>query len=107
MMTPEQYIESLRQQKKEVYFMGERVENVVDHPAMRPHINAAAVTYRLACDPKHEDVASATSHLTGNKINRWTHIPQNQEDLVKKVKMLRLSVRLPARASSGASAWTA
>lgn len=94
MMTPEQYIESLRQQKKEVYFMGERVENVVDHPAIRPHINAAAVTYQLACDPETEDVAAATSHLTGRKINRWTHIPQNQEDLVKKVMMLRAVGRI-------------
>jgi 4-hydroxybutyryl-CoA dehydratase/vinylacetyl-CoA-Delta-isomerase len=91
MMTAEQYIESLRQQKKEVYFMGERVENVVDHPAMRPHINAAAVTYQLASDPEFTHLASATSHLTGRKINRWTHIPQNQEDLVKKAMMLRVA----------------
>ncbi|OUM87950.1 MAG: 4-hydroxybutyryl-CoA dehydratase [Bacillus thermozeamaize] len=91
MMTPEQYINSLREQKKEVYFMGQRVENVVDHPAMRPHINSAAVTYQLACDPAYEHLATAVSHLTGRKINRWTHIPQNQEDLVKKVMMLRVA----------------
>lgn len=91
MMTPEQYIESLRKQKKEVYFMGEKVDNVVDHPAMRPHINAASVTYKLATDKEYEEFGSAISHLTGNKINRWTHIPQNQEDLVKKVKMLRIA----------------
>jgi 4-hydroxybutyryl-CoA dehydratase/vinylacetyl-CoA-Delta-isomerase len=33
---------------------------------------------------------TATSHLTGEKVNRFTHIPQNSDDLVKKVKMLRL-----------------
>jgi 4-hydroxybutyryl-CoA dehydratase/vinylacetyl-CoA-Delta-isomerase len=33
---------------------------------------------------------TATSHLTGKKINRFTHIAQSAEDLVKKVKMLRL-----------------
>lgn len=91
MMTADQYLESLRLQKKEVYFMGERIENVVDHPAIRPHINAAAVTYQIATDPRHEDLASATSHLTGRKINRWTHIPQNREDLVKKAMMLRVA----------------
>lgn len=91
MMTPEQYIESLRLQNKEVYFMGERVENVVDHPAMRPHINAASVTYQIANDPQHAELATAKSHVTGRKINRWTHIPQNQEDLVKKAKMLRVA----------------
>lgn len=89
MMTPEQYIESLRSQKKEVYFMGKRVDNVVDHPAMRPHINSASVTYLLGTDPQYQHLGTAVSHLTGNTINRWTHIPQNQEDLVKKAQMLR------------------
>ncbi|MCP3775756.1 4-hydroxybutyryl-CoA dehydratase [Paenibacillus sp. MZ04-78.2] len=91
MMNVEAYIESLRRQKKVVYFMGERVDNVVDHPAMRPHIHSAAVTYQLAHDPQHEHLAVATSHLTGRKINRWTHIPQNQDDLVKKAMMLRVA----------------
>lgn len=91
MMTQEEYIESLRKQKKEVYFMGERVENVVDHPAMRPHINAASVTYKLGTEEEYEELGSATSHLTGKKINRWIHIPQNQEDLVKKAMMLRVA----------------
>lgn len=91
MMNGAQYIESLRQLKTEVYFMGRRVESVVDHPAMRPHVNAAAVTYDLAANPETADLGSAVSHLTGRRINRWTHIPQNQEDLVKKVKMLRVA----------------
>lgn len=94
MMTGSQYIESLRELKTEVYFMGARVEGVVDHPAIRPHINAAAVTYDLAHDPAYRDLARATSHLTAREINRWTHIPQGQEDLVKKVKMLRMAGRI-------------
>lgn len=89
MMTGAEYIESLRKLKTEVYFMGKRVEAVVDHPAMRPHINAAAATYDLATSPETAELGSAISHLTGRRINRWTHIPQNQDDLVKKVKMLR------------------
>lgn len=89
MMTGSQYVESLRGLKTEVYFMGERVGSVVDHPAIRPHVNAAAVTYDLANDPRTADLGSATSHLTGRKINRFTHIPQGQDDLVRKVKMLR------------------
>lgn len=94
MMTGAEYIESLRKLKTEVYFMGKRVENVVDHPAIRPHINAAAATYDMATNPETAELGSAISHLTGNRINRWTHIPQNQEDLVKKVKMLRVVGRV-------------
>ena len=84
-----EYIESLRSLKPEIYFMGERIASVVDHPATRPHVNAAAMTYELALDPQYEDLLTATSHLSGAKINRFTHIPQSTDDLVRKVKMLR------------------
>jgi 4-hydroxybutyryl-CoA dehydratase/vinylacetyl-CoA-Delta-isomerase len=94
MMTGSQYIESLRELKTEVYFMGERIDSVVDHPAIRPHINSAAVTYDIATDPQYGDLARATSHLTGRPINRWTHVPRNQDDLVKKAKMMRVAGRI-------------
>ncbi|HHV71700.1 MAG TPA: 4-hydroxybutyryl-CoA dehydratase [Clostridia bacterium] len=87
--TAEEYVESLRKLNLEVYFMGERIENPVDHPAIRPHINSAAVTYQFAHDPEYEDLATAVSHLTGKKINRFTHIHQSTDDLVKKIKLLR------------------
>ncbi|HBH03469.1 MAG: 4-hydroxybutyryl-CoA dehydratase [Candidatus Rokubacteria bacterium RBG_16_73_20] len=94
MMTGSQYIGSLRALKTEVYFMGERIADVVDHPAIRPHVNAAAVTYDLATDPAHGDLARATSHLTGRPINRWTHVPRTREDLVRKAKMMRVAGRI-------------
>lgn len=89
MMTGEQYISSLREMKTVVYYRGERVTNLVDHPGIRPHINCASMTYELAHDPQFEELVTATSHLTGQRINRFTHIHQSAEDLVKKVKMLR------------------
>ena len=33
---------------------------------------------------------TATSHLTGKKINRFTHLPQNPYDLMQKQKMIRM-----------------
>jgi len=90
MMTAAQYEESLRQLNLKVYMFGERIENVVDHPIIRPSMNAVAKTYDLAHSPEHEDLMTATSHVTGKKINRFTHIHQNVGDLVKKSKMGRL-----------------
>lgn len=90
MMNGEQYIESLRRLKTEVYYAGERIAGpVADHPAILPHVRSAAMTYDLAHRPEFEDLLTATSHLTGLKINRFTHIHQSAADLVKKVKMLR------------------
>jgi 4-hydroxybutyryl-CoA dehydratase / vinylacetyl-CoA-Delta-isomerase len=90
MMTPEQYEESLRKLKLVVYMFGERVENVVDNPIIRPSMNAVKKTYELAHLPEYQDLMVATSHLSGEKINRFTHIHQNTKDLVKKSKMGRL-----------------
>lgn len=88
--TKEQYIESLRNLDIKVYMFGELVENFVDHPIIRPSINCVAMTYELAQYPEYEDLMTATSNLTGNKINRFTHLHQSTDDLRKKVKMQRL-----------------
>ena len=90
MMTPEQYEESLRNLKLVVYMFGKRLENVVDDPIIRPSMQAVAKTYEMAHRPEHADIMTATSHITGNKINRFTHIHQHVDDLVKKSKMGRL-----------------
>jgi len=88
--TGAEYIESLKQLKPEVYFQGEKIDCVVGHPLIQPHINSAALTFDAAHDPAFEDLAAATSHLTGKTISRFTHIHQNTDDLIKKVKLLRL-----------------
>ncbi|QNB46620.1 4-hydroxybutyryl-CoA dehydratase [Thermanaerosceptrum fracticalcis] len=88
--TKEEYIESLRKMKFKLYLFGERVENIVDNPIVRPSMNSVAMTYELAHDPQYEDLMTATSSLTGKKINRFCHLHQSHDDLVKKVKMLRL-----------------
>jgi len=90
MMTAEQYEESLRRLNLVVYIFGKRLDNVVDDPIIRPSMNAVAKTYELAHRPEHEDIMTATSHITGTRINRFTHIHQSIEDLVKKSKMGRL-----------------
>ena len=75
---------------------GKRVENVVDDPIIRPSMNAVAATYELAHKPEYEEIMTAKSHLTGKKINRFTHIHQSVDDLVKKSKMGRLMGSLTA-----------
>jgi len=89
-MNGKEYIESLRDMSLEVYFFGQKIKSIVDEPMFQPHIHTAAMTYELAHDPEHEEIMTATSHLTGQRINRFTHIHQSLDDLVKKVRMMRL-----------------
>jgi Aromatic ring hydroxylase len=90
MKTGQQYEESLRQMNFRVYVQGELVDNPVDHPIIRPSMNSVKMTYELAENPEYQDLMTATSHLTGEKVNRFCHLHQDQGDLVKKVKMQRL-----------------
>ena len=89
-MTPEEYENSLRQLNLKVWIFGRLIEHPVDHPMLRPSMLAVAKTYEMAGLPQYEDLMTAKSHLTKRKINRFTHIHQNNEDLVKKSKMGRL-----------------
>ncbi|MDR1028938.1 MAG: 4-hydroxyphenylacetate 3-hydroxylase family protein [Clostridiales Family XIII bacterium] len=90
LMTGAEYIESLRKLKTQVYMFGMKVDNWVDHPIIRPSINCVAMTYDLAQDPQHADLMTVTSNLTGQTINRFSHLHQSTDDLRKKVKMQRL-----------------
>lgn len=90
LMNARQYEESLRKLKLVVYMFGRRIENVVDDPIIRPSMNAVALTYEYAHDPRYEDLLTAVSHITGKKINRFCHIHQGVDDLVRKSKMGRL-----------------
>jgi len=90
LMNGREYLQSLRRLKPTLYFMGRRIESVADEPMLRPHVQAAALTYELAHDPRYQEIMTATSHLTGERINRFTHIHQGPGDLVRKVEMMRL-----------------
>lgn len=90
MKTAKQYKDSLRNLKRVVYLFGQRVANVVDHPIIRPSMNAVAMTYELAQRAEFSEIMTATSHLSGERINRFTHIHQSVEDLIWKSKMGRL-----------------
>lgn len=85
-----EYIESLRALNPVIYYKGKRIDDVTQHPATAPHVRAAAMTYSLAAKEEYRDLATAKSHLTGRTISRFTHVHQNIEDLIKKVKLLRV-----------------
>jgi 4-hydroxybutyryl-CoA dehydratase/vinylacetyl-CoA-Delta-isomerase len=88
--TAGEYIESIRELKLKTYSLGKRIDSPVDYPLIRPSLNAVAMTYELANDPAHQDLLTATSHLTGKRINRFTHTHRSSNDLVCKIKMQRL-----------------
>ncbi|HET7289910.1 MAG TPA: 4-hydroxyphenylacetate 3-hydroxylase N-terminal domain-containing protein, partial [Thermodesulfobacteriota bacterium] len=91
--TPEEYVQSLRELDPVVYMKGKRVESVPDEPLLEPGVNAVAVTYEFALLPEYTDTMTAVSHVTGRKVNRLLHINTSQNDLLKKLEMVRLLCR--------------
>lgn len=81
------YIASLRNRGLRVFLFGELVPEPVDHPIIRPSINAVAETYDLAVrDP---ELATAVSPYTGERVNRFLHVATSAADLVMQNRMQR------------------
>ena len=87
LITGEDYINSLRNRNLKVWLFGEMVKEPVDHPMIRPSINALAKTYDLAVAAP--ELASVISPFTGERISRFLHVCTNVEDLVLQNKMQR------------------
>ncbi len=85
--TSEDYLNSLRGRDMKIYLFGELVDEPVDHPIIRPSMNAMAATYDLAQDDP--DLASCESDICGHRVNRFLHIARSPDDLVAKGKMQR------------------
>lgn len=86
-VTGDDYVNSLRGRDVDVYLFGERVEEPVDHPIIRPSINALKRSYELATEDP--ELATAHSELISAPVNRFLHIVGSPEDLVKKNRMQR------------------
>ncbi|WP_097003744.1 4-hydroxyphenylacetate 3-hydroxylase family protein [Lacrimispora amygdalina] len=89
LMTGEEYVESMRNLKLNIYMFGEKIDNPIDHPILRPSLNSVKATYDLAQMPEYEDLMTVTLE-DGRKINRFANIHRSTDDLIKKVKMQRL-----------------
>ena len=81
------YLKSIKNRNLNIYLMGELVKEPLENPIIKPSIEAMAETYELAV--REPELASVTSPYTGEKINRFLHIAENNEDLFMQNKMQR------------------
>jgi 4-hydroxybutyryl-CoA dehydratase/vinylacetyl-CoA-Delta-isomerase len=86
-VTGADYIESLRGRNLRVYLMGERVAEPVEHPIIRPSINALARTYDLGVE--NPELATAWSNLSKRRVNRFLHVTESVDDVVMQNRMQR------------------
>lgn len=89
--TPEEYRKSIQRLKVNAYLDGRKVENLMENAVTRSVVEATAKIYELALSPEHEEVMTAISHLTGEKINRNLHVNRSPHDLEKRAEMALLT----------------
>jgi aromatic ring hydroxylase len=88
MRTKQDYIKGLSKMKRNLYFDG-RLLDRTDEMQMRC-LNTIGTTYDEAAKPENQELMTAISHLTGERINRFNHIHQNTTDLHNKQDMTRM-----------------
>jgi 4-hydroxybutyryl-CoA dehydratase/vinylacetyl-CoA-Delta-isomerase len=87
--TGEEYIDSIRRQKPNIYMDGERIDNIVDHPAFKSGIDSVATTFHMCQDNSYRDIARVESSIAGEEISRWTHLMQNEQDAFIKIELMK------------------
>lgn len=87
MRTQKQYLEGLKKMRPNIYLDGELIGR--DDPRVIKASTVIRMTFSIVDNPEFEDLCTATSHISGKKINRFTHIHQNPDDLLKKQEMTR------------------
>jgi len=88
MKTKQDFINRLAKMKRNVYYDGQLIDRTDE--LQMDCIDTIGTTYDEAAKPENQELMTAISHLTGERINRFTNIHQNKEDLHKKQDMTRM-----------------
>ena len=91
MRSRKEYIESLRD-GREVYFKGQRVADVTEHPEIRLAIDHAAIDYDMAHDPAWRTLAVAEEN--GNPTAAISNCRLTSNDLLDRSRLIEAATTL-------------
>lgn len=88
--TGAQYIEGLRKNPREVWIQGQKVDDVVSHPAFAKPAAHIAKLYDMQHDPAYHDTLTYPSPSTGERVGTAFMMSRSHADLVKRHKAFQL-----------------
>ena len=91
--TAKQFLQGLRD-GREVYYRGERVEDVTLHAELGVAARHAAIDFQLAEDPRYKDIA--VQRERGEEYSAYYRIPRHTQDLLDRTKLIELGTELGA-----------
>ena len=86
--TGQDYIAGLREQPREVWLRGERIDDVTVHPALRGGVKAVAALYDLQSRPDLRDEMTYVSPATGDRVGYSFIIPRTELELQRRGRMM-------------------
>jgi 4-hydroxybutyryl-CoA dehydratase/vinylacetyl-CoA-Delta-isomerase len=101
MRTAQEYKESLRKMRPNIYKFGELITDVTTHPATRRTIEGHAQIFDAARTPEYKDLLTTLSHITHEPVSRYLSIIQGPEDMIANVRMKRLMFNLTGTCTGG------
>lgn len=106
--TTEEYKESLRRLRPNIYKFGELIKDVTTHPATKGTVEGHAQIFAAALDPEYEALLTTTSSLTQQKVSRYLSIMESADDAIANCKLKRLIFNLTGTCTGGrCGGWTA
>lgn len=106
--TPEEYKESLRKLRPNMYKYGRLIKDPVADPLTKRTVEGHSQIFEAARDPRYQDLLTTTSHLTGKRISRYLSLITSLDDMVSNCKMKRFMFQTTGTCTGGRCAgWAA
>ncbi|HDI01725.1 MAG TPA: aromatic ring hydroxylase [Candidatus Bathyarchaeota archaeon] len=86
-LSPEEYIETLKEPRRLIYADGSLIKDVVEHPLTAGVVRSMARSYEMEQDPAFKGLLTARSFISGREVSRGIAIFRSIEDLCKRVDM--------------------
>lgn len=90
--TPDAYWQGLRD-GREVYYRGQRVDDVTTHPVLGLGARHTALDYQLAEDPEHRPLLTVQDGEDA-PFSRYFHVPRSADDLRRRNELIETVTRL-------------
>ena len=101
MRTAQEYRESLRRMRPNVYKFGELIMDVTTHPATRRAVEGHAQIYDAAQKAEYQEILTTSSSITGERVSRYLSVIGSAQDMVMNVRMKRLMFNLTGTCTGG------
>ncbi len=89
--SPKEFVDSLRDGRT-VFYRGEQVKDVTEHPVTRRAVDHVAADYRIAEEPEHRELLTYLDEK-GQRHSRYFKVPRNADDLLRRRECIEASTR--------------